>query len=381
VRPLRRPFRAAGILTFFALGLPDGLLGVAWPQLRHAHHQPASALSVLLVSGTAAFFASTSLSAPAARRFGTRVLLIAGSVCAGLGGVTVAASPSFVGVAAGVAMLSGGAGLVDATVSSLVSMAGAARLIGIMHSTYAVGAAGAPLVLAAWTSSSSWRVVYLAIALTYGLLLAAWSRFAVDERPPDRRSARQHGPPLHLGRLAVALATFIAASGLEIAAGAWAAVYLSDGLDQSPGTASLGALAFWAALCVSRILAGGGGIGRARMWMVGGSMVAVAGGIGLWLSSTAPAAVLALAVLGAGVGPQLPMLTVLTPQRVGPAAAAHVIGWQLAAASVGSALVAGGIGVWVHRSGVHAIPAALAVTAGLTAVLVVVLDRQPIDAR
>ena len=331
---------------------------------------------MLLVCGTAAFFASTSLSAPAARRFGTRILLMCGSVCAGLGGVVVAASPSFVAVAVGVAMLSGGAGLVDATVSSLVSMAGAARLIGIMHGIYAVGAAGAPLVLAAWASSSSWRVVYLAIALTYALLLTAWSRFAAAERPPERRRSSGAEPQLQLGRLAVALATFVAASGLEIAAGAWAAVYLSDGLGQGPGTASLGALAFWAALCVSRLLAGAGGIRQARMWMVVGSFVAVAGGIALWSLSTAPAAVVALAVLGAGVGPQLPMLTVLTPHRVGRLAAAHVIGWQLAAASVGSALVAGGIGVWVHRSGVDAIPAALAVTAVVTAALVVALDRQ-----
>jgi fucose permease len=366
------------MLTFFALGMPDGLLGAAWPEMRRAHHQPASALSVLLVCGTAAFFASTSLSAPAARRFGSRRLLIGGSVCAGLGAVAVAASPNFLVAAVGVGMLSGGSGLVDATVSSLVSLAGAARLIGILHSIYAVGAAGAPLVIAAWVSSSSWRGVYLGIAATYGLLLVVWFRIAADEPLTGRqRPARTRRARLPFGSVALALATFIAVSGLEIAAGAWAAVYVSDGLHQGAGTASLAAVAFWAALCLARIVAGGGGIRRAPTWMIGGSLASVVGGLALWSSSAVPVAIAGFALLGAGVGPMLPLLTVLTPHRVGQEAAAQVIGWQLAAASVGAALVAGGIGVWVHHSGVHAVPPALALTAVVTAALVVLLDRQP----
>jgi fucose permease len=376
-RPLRRAFQAAGILTFVALGMPDGLLGAAWPEMRRAHHQPASALSVLLVCGTAAFFASTSLSATAARRFGSRRLLIGGSVCAVLGGVAVAASPNFLVAAVGVAMLSGGSGLADAIVSSLVSLAGAARLIGIMHSVYAVGAAGAPLVIAAWLSPSSWRVVYLGIAAIHGLLLAVWCRIAADEPLTGRhRPARTARLRLRFGSVTLALATFIAVSGLEIAAGAWAAVYVSDGLEQSPGKASLAAVAFWAALCVARIVAGSGGIRRAPMWMIGGSLASVVGGVALWSSSAVSVAIASFALLGAGVGPMLPMLTVLTPHRVGQEAAAQVIGWQLAAASVGAALVAGGIGVWVHHSGVGVVPPALALTAVVTAVLVLMLDRQ-----
>jgi fucose permease len=379
VHPLGDGLRAAGLLTFFALGMPDGLLGVAWPQVRRAHHQPASALSVLLVCGTAAFFLATSLSAPAAHRFSSRRLMIAASLCAGAGGAAVAASPDFLAVAIGVALLSGGAGLVDAILSSLASLAGAARLLGVMHSLYAVGAAGAPLVIAAWTSSSSWRYLYLAIAAAWLALTAAWWRFAVDERLPGRPTTGVNGsraPRPRLVKVAIALATFVAASGLEIAAGAWAASYVSDGLHRPAGTASVAALAFWAALCLSRIVAVAGGIERARAWMVGGSLTAVVGAVAMWATSSVPIAILAFGLLGAGTGPLLPLLTVLTPRRVGSQAAAQVIGWQLAAASVGSAGVAGGIGLWVHRSGLGAVPPALAVIAVAAGVLVVLLDRQ-----
>jgi fucose permease len=375
-RPLRRAFQGAGVLTFFALGMPDGLLGVAWPAMRRAHHQPASALSILLVAGTAAFFTTTSLSARAAARFGGRPLLIGGSVCAGLGGATIAASPHFAFVVLGCALLSGGAGLVDAVVSSLVSLAGAARLIGVMHSVYAVGAAGAPLVLAAWASSSSWRVVYLLISLVYAALLLVWCLFAPHTRTrPDPAGGRPAGAPVDPVGVSVALATFIAVSGLEIAAGAWAAIYVTDGLHRGTGTGALAGFAFWAALCVARIAAGVCGLDWARAWMVGGSIASVAGGLALWAWSADGVVLAAFALLGAGVGPLLPLLTVLTPRRVGHQAASRVIGWQLAAASVGSALMAGGVGVWVHHSGVSAVPPALALMGVLMTVLVVLLDR------
>jgi hypothetical protein len=60
------------LLTFFVLGLPDGLLDVAWPQMRRAHHQPASALAVLLLSGTGVYFASSAMSGAAAHRYRAR---------------------------------------------------------------------------------------------------------------------------------------------------------------------------------------------------------------------------------------------------------------------------------------------------------------------
>jgi len=81
-------------------------------------------------------------------------------------------------------------------------------------------------------------------------------------------------------------------------------------------------------------------------------------------------------LLGAGVGPLLPMLTVLTPQRVGHQATAQVIGWQLAAASVGTAVVAGGIGLVVHQSGVSGVAPALALITLVTAALILRLNHR-----
>jgi hypothetical protein len=219
--------------------------------------------------------------------------------------------------------------------------------------------------------------VYLLIALLYAILLLAWCLYAPTTRAPERRD--DGGPPtttIDPVGVAVALATFIAVSGLEIAAGAWAAVYVTDGLHRGNGAGALAGLAFWAALCIARVAAGACGLEWARVWMVGGSVASIAGAVALWGWSAMGVVLVGFALLGAGVGPLLPLLTVLTPQRVGHEAAARVIGWQLAAASVGSALMAGGVGVWVHHSGVSAVPSALALIGALMTALVVLLDRR-----
>lgn len=360
------------------LGVPDGLLGVAWPQMRRAHHQPASALAVLLLGGTCAFFATSSMSGLAAQRFRAQPLVTAAAVAAALGALAVGTSTDFRVAVVGVVLLGAGGGMIDPLLSSITSLDDNARLVGFMHGVFAIGAAGAPLLIAASASSSSWRVGYLAVAGAFGLLVVGWNapktRGALVSPPPPPRAAS--GPVARRGDVVVALAAFFAVSGLEIAAGAWSAVFLTDALGQTPSAASLGVLGYWAALSIARLSAGALSGGRPGSWIAAGCLAGLVGAVLFWLHPNAAVAVAGLALLGAGVGPLLPLLTVLTPRRVGQLAAANVIGWQLAAASLGAALVAGGIGLWVRADGVGAITPALALVALVTAGLVAMLERR-----
>jgi fucose permease len=364
-------------VTFFVLGVPDGLLGVAWPQLRRAHHEPASALSVLLLCGTGAYFLSSTLSGRAGRRFRSGTVLAGATATAALGALAVATSPQFRLVAVGVALLGAAGGLVDPVLSSIASLSGNGQLIGLMHALYAVGAAGAPLLIAASTAPSGWRVGYLAVAAAYGLLLAVWTAPATRRALPTitPRPSAEFVPRKRANGILLPLAAFFVASGLEIAVASWSAVYVTDALGRSSGSASLAVLGYWSALSIARVVGGIYGSRRPQVWLGGASLVALAGAVAFWSSPHLPVTVIGLLLLGAGIGPLLPLLTVLTPQRVGEHAAADVIGWQLAAASVGTAVVAGGVGLVVHHSGVSGIAPALAVTAFVTAALLLTLNH------
>jgi fucose permease len=360
------------------VGLPDGLLGVAWPQMRRAHHQPASALAVLLLCGTGAYFASSALSGAATHRYRTTPLLGCAATCAAAGALVVATSAGFPMAVLGVVLLSAGAGLIDPLFTTIASMGGNAGLVSLMHGVYAVGASSAPLMIAASASPSTWRFAYAAVGAGFALVLAGWTARSARATPAP---ARQHAPnargtlPRASGAV-LALAAFFGMNGLEIAAGAWAAVYLTDALSATPRAAAWGALAYWCALSVARLSAGIGAARRPDRWTAAGCLAAVAGCTLLCLSSTTAPAVVALTLLGAGVGPLLPMLTVLTPNRVRREAVARMIGWQMAAAAVGSALVSSGVGLVVHRAGVPAIGPTLTLVAVFTAVVIAALQRR-----
>lgn len=382
-------FTASTLLTFVVLGGPDGLLGVAWPHMTRVYREPASALSVLIVCSTGAFFVSSLASAALARRWTAPRLLLVAAALAAAGGVVVGLSSTLAVGALGVSLLGLGGGMLDPALSSIASLDVGTRLVSLMHGMYSLGAMGAPLLLAIWTAAAAWRWGYGAVAAGYAITLASWlvlggRRRLPLPRPRDERSApaeAQAPPTPRADRrgLLFALAAFVAVSGLELSVAGWAAVYLTDGLGQRAATASACVLGYWIALSVTRLGSGLVAVHRPVTWLMGGCALAVFGAALLVAAqhTDVAVAVVGLVLLGAGAGPLLPVLTARTPHRVGPAAAAQAIGWQLAAASVGAALVSGGIGVWVHASGVGAVAPALALTAVATTVVVAAVELRP----
>ena len=67
-------------LAFISLGLPDGLLGVAWPSLAGEMGQPLSRLAILQLSATGGFFLSSTTAGLLIRRLGVGRLLILSNV-------------------------------------------------------------------------------------------------------------------------------------------------------------------------------------------------------------------------------------------------------------------------------------------------------------
>src|SRR4051812_21106320 len=78
---------AGCLFSFVALGLPDGMLGVAWPALRHGFGQPLASLGELLIASLCGYLAVSSTAGWTLRRFGTSAVLITSAAvgCAGAG--------------------------------------------------------------------------------------------------------------------------------------------------------------------------------------------------------------------------------------------------------------------------------------------------------
>ena len=83
----------------------------------------------------------------------------------------------------------------------------------------------------------------------------------------------------------------------------------------------------------------------------------------LWWSPAPWVGPAAFIALGAALGPIFPLQTLLTPLRVGASATPTMVGYQMAAASVGAILIPGGLGPLVSRFGVEIVAPVLVVAA------------------
>ena len=365
---------ALALATFVALGLPDGVLGVAWPSLRATLDRPVSALGVLLVVQTAGYLIATASNGALVGWLGTGRLLAcaAGVAVAGFGAFTV--SGSWLVLVGAALALGAAAGMVDAGVNAHVAVHHGRRAMGLLHAAYGVGATAGPLLVTSLLAAGqTWRSAYGCItAIQVGLLVGFLAtRRRWRPAPPDAAAPSGAGPGGGRPRmvLLLTLTSFFVYTGLEITTGQFAFSLLVEQRDHAPTVAGLWVAAYWGALTGGRLLmavvvhrvAAGHALGGAALGALAGTLV-------LWLDP-AGAGAAGLPLVGLSLAPVFPTLVSLTPERLGAGRAAHAIGYQLSAAGVGAAALPGGVAAAIGAVGLGALgPSLVAMAAALLVV-------------
>jgi fucose permease len=219
-------------LSFVSLGLPDGLLGVAWPSIRTFFALPLDALGPLLVMFTAGYLLSSfsSGSVLARMRVGTLLALSCLATAASLLGYALVAHWQFM-VALG--LLSGlGAGAIDAGLNTYAATHFSPRMVNWLHACYGIGATTGPIIMTGvLTAGYPWQWGYgivgtwqLLLAGCFGLTRTWWP--ASHPTPADRSHHTAAEPAasrstLRLPIVWLSMAVFFLYTGLEAAAGAW----------------------------------------------------------------------------------------------------------------------------------------------------------------
>ncbi|XTZ17915.1 MFS transporter [Micromonospora echinospora] len=359
-------------LAFVSLGLPDGLLGVGWPAMRSEFGVPTEAVGVALTAGTAGYLTSSLLAGFGIARLGVGRLLAGSTLLASLALTGYALAPGLAVVVCCALVLGLGSGAVDSGLNAYAAGAFGPRHMNWLHAFFGLGVALGPLIMTgAIGAGVSWRWGYglvaagqLALAVAFALTVRAWrDRGAVPGRPtpaasvPVRQTLRL--PAVWLGALG-----FGVYAAIEIGAGLWAFLLLTEGRGLGAAAAGICVSGYWVSLFVGRVVQGviaeRFGSGRV-LW---GSLVGLAGGAVLVaLPGPAWLAVAGLAVIGFAAAPVFPLLTLTTADRVGGAHADRAIGVQIAVAGLCGALGPTAIGVLLGRTSVEALGPALVVLA------------------
>ena len=145
-------------LAFVSLGLPDGVLGVAWPSLRRSFDRPIDQLGLILLSMTAGYLASSFSAGAVLERLGVGRLLVTSGLLVAASAATWAATPWWPLILAGGFVSGLGAGAIDAAVNAFAAARFTPRVITWLHACWGLGAMIGPLVMTAVIASGhGWR--------------------------------------------------------------------------------------------------------------------------------------------------------------------------------------------------------------------------------
>jgi fucose permease len=352
---------------FVILGLPTGMLGIAWPSIRAEVDAPLAGLGVVLAAMTVAQFGSSALSGLVRARFGTVALLLLPTVLAAGGLVLFTLARTWPTIIVAAAVLGAGLGLLDAAVNTEAALRRGIRFMGALHASWAVGATlGPPLIGLVLVVAGSWRLGYAVAALAFvGFAIATFlarddlaAAPESDDTPVATRGARRAS--------VMGGALMFIYVGIELGAGQWSFTRLTADSALSDGVAGLAVFLYWSALAAGRVALAVFGDRLPAARLVDLSVAgAIASAVAFWILPPAIAALLALPSIGLSLSVFVPLLLYLIPRRVGRAAAPHVIGYLVAAGMIGGAVLPAGIGLVLQSTGVSSLGICLSALAAV----------------
>ena len=355
-------------LSFISLGLPDSLLGAAWPTMQPLLGVPisyAGYISMIISCGTVI---SSLFSDKLLRRFGTGVL-VAGSVlltAVALFGFSVSAQFWMLCLFAVPYGL--GAGAVDAALNHYVAVHYASRHMSWLHCFWGVGCAVSPYIMSFYLNrNADWQGGYRAISvLQIGLTvilflsLPLWKKTDAAEQEASAAGMKLRDYLRERGVLQ-AMTTFFCYCALESTAGLWASSYLVQERGVPAQTAAKFAAMFYIGITAGRFICGflTDRFGDRKMIRYG--LCGIAAGVALVLlplpKMIAPAG---LVLIGFGCAPVYPCQIHATPELFGKEQAQRLIGLQMASAYIGTTLMPPLFGVIADHAGLGMFPVFLA---------------------
>lgn len=359
-------------LAFISLGLPDGLLGAAWPTMYQEFAVPVSyagAVSMIISFGT---ILSSLQSDRLTRKLGT------GKVTAISVGMTAAAlfgfsfSHSFVAVCLWAIPYGLGAGSVDASLNNYVALHYESRHMSWLHCMWGIGATLGPYVMGyALTGGKGWNAGYryigiMQIVLTAVLVcsLPLW----VKRKEEGTGGAEMDAKALSIREVLKirgakeVMFCFFCYCALESTAGLWSSSYLTLQKGIPAETAASYAGMFYLGITIGRALSGfiTMKLNDVQMIRMGQCMIAL-GIIVVFLPGAAVVSLVGLVLIGLGCAPVYPCIIHSTPAHFGEDKSQAVIGIQMASAYVGSCLMPPVFGLIANNISVALFPVYLVV--------------------
>ena len=332
-------------LAFIGLGLPDSLLGAAWPMIYPQFGVPVSSMGLISMIISAGTILSSLNSSRLTRALGAGKVTLLSTALTAIALLGFGMSRSLWQLCFWAVPYGLGAGSVDAALNNYVALHYASRHMSWLHCMWGVGTIiGPSLMSAALTGGHGWSGGYLLTALVQGLIVAVlllslplWGRPTSGNGSETETAALSLREVLAIPGAKEVMLCFFGYCALESTAGLWAASYLTLARDIPAETAAGFAALFYLGITAGRAVSGwiaprlgDEGMIRLGLWGIGLGLAA------LLLPGPAAVSLAGLVIIGLGCAPIYPSIIHSTPAHFGAHRSQAVIGVQMASAYVGS---------------------------------------------
>lgn len=330
-------------LAFISLGLPDSLLGSAWPTIRMDFDVPLSYMglvSMIIAGGT---IISGLMSERLTRRFRAKVVttvsvLITAIALYGFSIATDFYQLCLWGIPYGL-----GAGAIDAALNNYVALYYNSRHMSWLHCFWGVGTIISPYIMSYALTHTVWTDGYrMTSCIQFGILvvlilgLPLWKVNKAAEVAEKNEKVLGIKGALKIKGVPYLLTAFCAYCAAESTTMLWASSYLEGTVGASKEDAAAFGALFFIGITVGRFLAGfiSDKVGDNKMIYLGAT-VALSGVLCIALPFTVTALV-GFVIIGLGCAPIYPCIIHSTPRNFGAENSQGIIGVQMASAYVGS---------------------------------------------
>ena len=356
-------------LSFISLGLPDSLLGCAWPTMYPEFNVPVSYAGIIymIISGGTIF--SSLQSDRLTKKFGTGKVTAFSVLTTAVALFGFSISSSYWMLVLWAIPYGLGAGSVDASINNYAALHYESRHMSWLHCMWGVGASIGPYIMSfALTNGQGWNMGYryisiIQVVLTVIILISLPLWKGRNDTGLSDETVAETERPLTLAEIFRIPGTkqimlmFFCYCALEQTAGLWGSSYmvLKHGLDAETA-ASYGSM-FFIGMTIGRAISGFITMKLNDHQMIRlGQIIVFIGILLMFLPFGHQIALIGLIIVGLGCAPIYPCVIHSTPETFGADKSQAIIGVQMACAYTGNITMAPLFGIIANHIGAGLLP-------------------------
>lgn len=333
-------------LTFISLGLPDSLLGSAWPAIHKELEISYSSAGIITMIVSGSSIISSLISDKVIRKFGIFVVTLTSVVMTASALMGFSYSNAFWMLIALSVVLGLGAGSIDTALNNFVAIHYKATHMNWLHCFWGLGATLGPIIISDYLlQPEGWHSGYRIIAMIQAGLafivfisLPLWKkvRLKSDTQIEKNEVSLDNKSILKVPKVKTTLLAMFFYCAAEMTVGIWGSTYLVTVRDFSLDMGARAIAFYFGGITVGRMIAG-----FISMKMDNKSMVRLGQGVSLvgivlvLISLGESLSILGLLLVGLGFAPIFPAMIHETPQRFGTENSQKIVGYQMVSSSIG----------------------------------------------